>query len=152
MTDESLVDELIAVLRELRQLTNPVRRGEITAQQYWLLRLLHRDGPMRVSLLAAQLGIGQSAATTACQRLARQGLLTRTRATDDERVVLLALTEAGRKRVEDWLYARRAILSQVLEPLTPSEQQELAASLHRLREAVEGQRHQALDAESRRRP
>ncbi len=141
MAEESLVDELIAVLRVLRQITNPVRRGEITAQQYWLLRLLHSDGPLRVSKLAAQLGIGQSATTTACQRLARQRLVTRTRLPEDERGVLVTLTEAGRRRVEAWLETRRAVLADVLTPLTTPERQELAGLLAKLRHSAEDVRH-----------
>ena len=140
MANEPLVEELIAVLRALRQITNPVRRGEITAQQYWLLRLLHSDGPLRVSQLAAQLGIGQSAATTACQRLARQGLVTRTRLPADERVVLVTLTDAGRRRVEAWLETRRAVLADVVGPLTPAERQDLSALLAKVRQSAEGVR------------
>ena len=140
VANEPLVDELIAVLRALRQITNPVRRGEITAQQYWLLRLLHSDGPFRVSQLAAHLGIGQSAATTACQRLARQGLVTRARLPADERVVLVTLTDVGRRRVEAWLETRRAVLADVVEPLTSAERQDLAALLAKLRRSAEGVR------------
>ncbi len=137
VAQEPLVDELIAVLRVLRQITNPVRRGEITAQQYWLLRHLHSDGPLRVSMLAAQLGIGQSATTTACQRLARQGLVTRARSPEDERVVLVTLTDAGRRRVEAWLATRRAVLAEVIGPLNASERQDLAGLLVKLRRSAE---------------
>ena len=67
--------------------------------------------------------------------------MTRTRLESDERVVLVALTAAGRERVEAWLRTRRAILSQVLEPLAPSEQQQLLALLERLRRSAEGLAH-----------
>lgn len=141
LADEGLVEELITVLRVLRQLTNPVRRGEITAEQYWLLRHLHQQGPQRVTALAAALGIGQSAATTACQRLARQGLLTRRRDDADERVVRVSLTAAGQQRVERWLAARRDILAAVLEPLSTDEQSQLEALLQRVRLSAEDVAH-----------
>ncbi len=143
VADEPVVDELIAVLQVLRQLTNPVRRGEITAQQYWLLRLLYCDGPKRVTEVATELGIGQSAATTACQRLERQGLLTRTRLADDERVVLVALTDAGQGQIDTWLAARRRLIGDVLEPLAASERQQLALLLVKLRRSAEGMRRRS---------
>ena len=57
MATDRLVEDLLALWRLLRASTHPVRRAEITPEQYWLLRLLHRRGPMSISELADVLGV-----------------------------------------------------------------------------------------------
>lgn len=46
-----------------------------------------------------ELDMGQGNASTLCKRLEADGFLTRTRSRDDERIVLLTLTERGRAAV-----------------------------------------------------
>src|SRR2546421_3032390 len=94
MATDRLVEDLLALWRLLRASTHPVRRAEITPEQYWLLRLLHRKGPMSISELAEVLGVTGSSITTACKRLEKAGLVKRERQGDgcDERVVLVVLT------------------------------------------------------------
>ncbi len=137
VASEQLVDELLELLRLLRWFTHPVRRGEITAEQYWLLRLLGKTGPRRVGQLAACLGIGQSAATTACKRLERQGMVTRARKSDDERVVLVGLTGKGKVRIERWADLMHDTAAQILAGLSPQEQSVLQGLLARVRAQAE---------------
>jgi DNA-binding MarR family transcriptional regulator len=54
---EQLAEDLLALWRLLRNLSHPVRRAEMTPEQYWLLRLLHRAGSLSISELANELGI-----------------------------------------------------------------------------------------------
>ena len=77
MTTEKLAEELISLWRILRGLSHPVRRAEMTPEQYWLLRVLSRAGPLSIGALAAELGIAMSSATSACKRLEKAGRLTR---------------------------------------------------------------------------
>lgn len=132
MASDRLVAQLLDLLHLVRTLSHPVRRGEITPEQYWLLRRLRKAGELSVGELAEQLGISQSSATIACQRLERQGLLTRRRSGDDERVVLVALTDHGVERLEAWAARRREALSQVVAHLEPDEQADLERLLTRL--------------------
>jgi DNA-binding MarR family transcriptional regulator len=60
------------------------------------LSTLDREGLVRVTILAAAAGIGQSAMTQMVQRLERQGLVTRVDDPEDGRVALVSLTDAGR--------------------------------------------------------
>lgn len=133
---ESLADELVALSRALRWLTHPVRRGEITVEQFWLMRYLSVTTAPSVSELAGALGIAQSSATAACKRLARQGLITRVRDPADERRVCVALTAAGQARIETWTAHRRAAAVQVLGCLGPAEQEQLETLLARVRRAL----------------
>src|SRR5689334_22826731 len=76
MTTEKLAEDLLTLWRILRGLSHPVRRAEMTPEQYWLLRLLNRAGSLSVGELANELGITTSSATVACKRLEKAGLLT----------------------------------------------------------------------------
>jgi DNA-binding MarR family transcriptional regulator len=136
MATDRLVEDLLALWRLLRVNTHPVRRGEITPEQYWLLKLLNKRGEMSIGELAEALGLTGSSVTTACKRLEKAGMLRRERQADgqDERVVLVSLTTQGREQLETWQQERRAALTQMLAPLTISEQEELQRLIERILE------------------
>lgn len=136
MATDRLVEDLLALWRLLRVNTHPVRRGEITPEQYWLLKLLNKRGELSIGELAEALSLTGSSVTTACKRLERAGLLRRERQVDspDERVVLAMLTEQGREQLETWQQERRNALTHMLAPLTPSEQDELQHLIERILE------------------
>lgn len=139
MTTDRLVEDLLALWRLLRVNTHPVRRGEITPEQYWLLKLLNKRGEMSIGELAEALGLTGSSVTTACKRLEKAGLLRRERQADgqDERIVLVSLTTQGREQIESWQQERRAALTQMLAPLTAGEQNELQRLIERILEQQE---------------
>lgn len=136
MAADRLVEDLLALWRLLRINTHPVRRGEITPEQYWLLKLLNKRIELSIGELAEVLGVTGSSVTTACKRLEKSGLLKRTRQADgqDERVVLVTLTAQGREQLEAWQQERRNELSKMLAPLSPSEQTELQRLIERILE------------------
>jgi DNA-binding MarR family transcriptional regulator len=134
MATDQLVEDLLALWRLLRVNTHPVRRGEITPEQYWLLKLLNKRGEMSIGELAEALGLTGSSVTTACKRLEKAAMLRRERQTDgqDERVVLVSLTPQGCEQIEAWQQERRVALTQMLAPLTASEQNELQHLIERI--------------------
>ena len=136
MATDRLVEDLLALWRLLRVNTHPVRRGEITPEQYWLLKLLNKRGEMSIGELAEALGLTGSSVTTACKRLEKAGMLRRARQADgqDERIVLVSLTTQGREQLEAWQQERRAALVQMLAPLSVSEQNELQRLIERILE------------------
>ncbi|MBX6763266.1 MAG: MarR family transcriptional regulator [Rubrobacteraceae bacterium] len=134
---ERLVEDLMSLWRILRGVTNPMKRGEITPQQYWLLRQLWREGPMSIGEIARSLGITQGSATSACQRLERAGMVRRERQAEDERVVLVELTEKGREQYEGWKRRRREVLSGLVSVLDEGEKRELSRLIERVLEAAE---------------
>jgi DNA-binding MarR family transcriptional regulator len=139
MAIEPLVENMLTLWRLLHRASHPVRRGEMTPEQYWLLRTLNRRGSISIGELADVLGITASSATTACKRLEKLGLLQRERQTADERVVLVALTPDGLAQVETWHRRRRELVTQLVRVLDPSEQDQLARLLARLVDAASGQ-------------
>lgn len=136
MATDRLVEDLLSLWRLLRVNTHPVRRGEITPEQYWLLKLLNKRGELSIGELAEALSLTGSSVTTACKRLEKAGLLRRERQADgqDERVVLAMLTARGREQLEAWQQERRNALTNMLSPLTLSEQEELQRLIERILE------------------
>nr|BBH93421.1 hypothetical protein KTA_16200 [Thermogemmatispora argillosa] len=139
MASERLVEDLLALWRLLRRSTHPVRRAEMTPEQYWLLKSLSRRGACSVGELATALGLSGSSVTSACKRLEKAGFVRRVRQGEggDERVVLVELTARGSEQVAAWQRERRAVLSRMLEPLTPQEQDELQRLIERVLAAAE---------------
>lgn len=137
MATERLVEDLLTLWRLLRNLSNPVRRAEMTPEQYWLLRLLNRTGPLNISELANELGIAISSATVSCKRLEKAGLLTRERQSDDERVVRVALTAKGLAQIDAWRQRKREALTHWLSVLDAQEQKTLQSLIERVLEAAD---------------
>jgi DNA-binding MarR family transcriptional regulator len=82
--------------------------------------------------LAAGLGLSPSSVTIACKRLERDGLLSRERQGDDERVVLVALTAQGREQLARWRQGRHDEATRLLAPLTLDERQQLGHLVARI--------------------
>lgn len=135
MASERLVEDLLTFSRLLR----PIRGSGMTPQQYWLLRQLRRAGPLSTGELAQALGITHGSATVACQRLEKAGLVTRERQVEDERVVLVALTEEGRAQFDALRQQKREALAEILNVLEPNEQEVLQRMIDQLLEAAEAQ-------------
>ena len=144
MATEQLAEDLIALWRLLRNLSHPVRRAEITPEQYWLLRLLSHNESLSISELANRLDIAISSATISCKRLEKAGLLTRERQSDDERVVRVALTAAGLARIDAWGQRKREALTQMLNVLDAQEQQTLQSLIERVLESADTRVKEAI--------
>jgi len=88
-SDDRLVEALLQLSRLIRRNTHPVRRSEITPEQYWLLKRVNRVGPISVGRLSQELGLTSASVTVACKRLGKAGLVRRERQpeTADERVL-----------------------------------------------------------------
>jgi DNA-binding MarR family transcriptional regulator len=81
------------------------------------LSTLNREGPARVTTLAAVGGIGQPAMTELVQRLERQGLVTRVEDPRDGRAALVTITDTGRALLDDQRRERHARLTEMLAAL-----------------------------------
>jgi len=141
---EQLAEDLLALWRLLRNLSHPVRRAEMTPEQYWLLRLLHRAGSLSISELANQPGIAISSATISCKRLEKAGLLTRERQSNDERVVRVALTATGLAQIDAWRQRKREALTHMLNVLDPQEQQALQSMIERVLEGADARAFEGI--------
>jgi len=90
---------------------------------------LEREGPVRLTVLAAAEGVAQPSMTQLVQRLENQGLATRVSDPDDGRVTLVAITDAGQEVLAERRRERGARLVQLLATLSKDEQRELASAV-----------------------
>lgn len=92
--------------------------GTLTAAQFSLLHVLQQmDTPCTVSTLASTLDVTPSAITGMLDRMADQGFVTRTRDTNDRRLVYVALTKAGQDILNSLLHMRQRVIEHCLTQL-----------------------------------
>src|SRR5829696_1674852 len=110
--------------------------GDLSLSQYHLLEpLLSADGPLGVSELASAAGVSAPTATRMLATLERAALVERRACARDRRVVHIALTAEGERRVvRERNQARRA---QIFASLEPAERRQAARILERLAAAIE---------------
>lgn len=95
------------LIREiLRYENNYLTRGVITPPQLWALTHLDAKGACQMNELAVSMNLGFSSATGLVDRMARQGLVKRTRSSQDRRAVRVAITLKGRRIVKQ-IYAQK---------------------------------------------
>ena len=94
------------------------------------LGTLDREGPARVTVLAAAASIGQPAMTELVQRLERQGLVTRVEDPGDGRVALVTVTNDGRALLDDQLRDRRERMAELLTALPAEDEITLTLAMH----------------------
>ena len=128
------------ILLALRRVTRAValhsrallRTSGLTGPQSLVLKALLSSGAITVGELARRVNLGQATMTDLLLRLERKGLVTRVRAKDDRRRVLVELTSQGKrlsKRVPP-LFQERFLTR--LHSLQPWEQTQLLYALQRL--------------------
>src|SRR5882672_6890323 len=91
-----------------RLLTREIHAG-LTRTEAALLKSLG-DGPRRITELAEVEGLAQPTTTLLVKGLEEEGLVRRERQADDQRVVLVSQTDAGRAALADYLTLASALL------------------------------------------
>jgi DNA-binding MarR family transcriptional regulator len=104
---------------------------------YAALCRVQEAGPLRLSELAARMGVDASTASRQVQQLERTGLVGRVGDPDDGRASLLELTAEGDRVLTRMRQARRASLDQVLAGWSAADRRVLAALLTRLVDDLE---------------
>lgn len=116
----------------------------LTGEEYALLSYLYGNGPRTLSQASRDFGLAVTTVATMLAPLFESGELERRPHPTDGRARLIALTEAGRRRMDGaipaFTAAYRGILAQLERQGTDPEQ--VFDALERLRNGVEG----ALDA------
>jgi DNA-binding MarR family transcriptional regulator len=101
------------------------------------LDLLTRRDERPMKELAARLRVEPSTATRAMQRLETDGLVERFTSPDDGRVVLVRITDEGRRRHDDVAARRSTAMMHILSAFDPDERSQLADLLDRLIESID---------------
>ena len=125
-------EELLRFVSKRRVYAGPA--GNLSTVQLGALRAL-AGRHLRMSDLAANLGLAESTTTRLVDRLESLGLVERG-THEDRRCVVAALTAQGRKMVEQVRKERRQFLSEILEPLPRKERGELVRLFGRVAEEL----------------
>lgn len=94
-------------------------------------------GPMRISDIAWQEGIGQPAATRMVARLEALGLVQRERGESDGRIVMVALTPKGRDELDVLRQQSRRLIREALGPRSAAEIRRLKAASETLEQLID---------------
>ena len=108
----------------------------LSPPQYMVLRALQRTGPMRVSDVAAHLGVTNPAASMLLQVMTEQGLVEREPDPTDGRATLLSLSPAGSTRVAEAEETRRRFMKRVTSRLSADDLRTMIRGLNELADAI----------------
>src|SRR3954465_11150247 len=111
-------------------------RPDVSRTEAGVLRTLS-DAPRRITGLAELEGLAQPTMTLLGQRLEQRGWIKRERHPDDGRVVLVSLTDAGRKTLEAFRAQVLAALRSQLDAMSDKEIAELEAATETLGSLVD---------------
>jgi DNA-binding MarR family transcriptional regulator len=113
-----------------------VRLGISTAQLH-IMYTLQRNDVMTMSRLADVLDVSVSNATGLIDRMEERGFVERTRVPEDRRVVLVRVTEAGTRMLQENDALSDELMRDVLGRLDPAELPVIARAVSEVRAALE---------------
>jgi DNA-binding MarR family transcriptional regulator len=99
---------------------------------FQVLALLEMDGAMPMSHLAEKIGVALPNATGIVGRMAERGIVERSHDTADRRVVLVGLTDEGRRLIGEMESVRRARMTRLFAELDAAQQERLLQTVHDL--------------------
>lgn len=99
----------------IREYQPYLERLGITYPQYLVLMILWEEERMPVNDIARKLLLNTNTVTPLLKRMEQQGMISRTRSKEDERKVIVQLTEKGLQLQEQAVMIPEALASQLLE-------------------------------------
>jgi DNA-binding MarR family transcriptional regulator len=149
----SVVAQLIATFERMRILTAQVHVPEflsldVTMQQAKALHLVQSDPGIRMSALAARLGVGLSTVSGNIDRLTEMGLVSRHDDPADRRQVVVMLTDRGQEVIERFQDLGAQLMRDLLEALDDTELHSLQRGVAGLVRALEQRQAAATPAEA----
>ena len=109
-----------------------------------ILDTLHHDGPMRLSMLAARIGLDRSTVSRQVAAVVASGLVDKTDDSSDARAAVLSLSARGQTVRQSVAHAWQAIAIELIDDWSFEEQVEFGRLMsklaHRLREEVTPER------------
>ncbi|MEV5028920.1 MarR family winged helix-turn-helix transcriptional regulator [Paenibacillus sp. LPE1-1-1.1] len=96
-----------------------------SVNQTRMLQYLNRESPMKSTDLAEMLSITAGGVTLMGDKLLERGLIQRMRGDEDRRVVLLAISEEGKKYIESFEERDNAIIQYMSERISDEDLEHL---------------------------
>jgi MarR family transcriptional regulator, organic hydroperoxide resistance regulator len=134
---ELMVGEIMDNIRRVFQMVNEQskkveRETGLTGPQLWAIKVMSEEGSVRVSDLAKRMYLHPATVVGILDRLEKRGLISRTRSSEDRRVVEVALTDEGRRLVGHSPEVASNKITQGLATLAPAELAVIHQGLDRL--------------------
>jgi DNA-binding MarR family transcriptional regulator len=130
---------LMATVRVGRQLRTRLPGDEFDFSSLALLKTAAHQGPLRLTALASALHLDASTVSRHVRSLEDRGLLERATDPEDGRASQVAVTESGRRALEEGAERRRALIGEVLAGWDDAERETLRVLLNRLSDAFNTQ-------------
>jgi MarR family transcriptional regulator, organic hydroperoxide resistance regulator len=105
------------------------RSTGISGAQLWALHEIAQADGLRVGELAARLRVHQTTASNLLNRLEAAGLVRKGRSPDDQRIVHIHLSAAGRRALRGAAAPARGLLPNVLDGMSPAQLRKVHAGL-----------------------
>jgi len=134
----ALIEQMLLSLRPL--VCEESRLMELTLPQFRTLILLYAQGPLRMSNISCQLGVGMPAVTSLVGKLEEKGLVSREHNTEDRRVVFCSATEQGKVEVEQFWRVGREQITRITGLLSEEEGKLVAEAMELIIRAAEQSR------------
>ncbi len=129
-TSRAEVQELLRQWRAVMASSRPRwSAADLTFTQLRALSVIGRRGPVRVSHLAEELGVGLAAASALVDRMAQRQFITRHSDPNDRRIVLLELGSRGRHLLERLERGSTEHFGKLIARMTLGEREALATTL-----------------------
>ena len=133
--DETLSEAFRSVARQLRDTSQDfLAPWDVTPSQLRALRVLRRDGPMRLSDLSGHLRIAARSTTEVVDALEARDLAGRRPDPGDRRATLVEVTEHGAGVLDAIREARGTEAERVFDRLSRTDRAHLARILRKLRD------------------
>ena len=135
------VEEIDENLREINKILNRDLKREMIKldlglSHFYILTTLYREKVLSSGNLAKSLDVKNSTITSLVDRLVKLSLVKRRRCERDRRVVLVELTDKGKKLTEKLLTLRKKRLKEIVKELPGEEVKEIYESIKRVKEIL----------------
>ncbi|RLD14562.1 MAG: hypothetical protein DRI28_03250 [Caldiserica bacterium] len=135
------VKEIDENLREINKILNRDLKREMIKldlglSHFYILTTLYREKVLSSGNLAKSLDVRNSTITSLVDRLVKLSLVKRRRCERDRRVVLVELTDKGRKLTEKLLTLRKERLKEIVKELPEEKVKEIYESIKRVKEIL----------------
>ncbi len=135
------VEEIDENLREINKILNRDLKREMIKldlglSHFYILTTLYREKVLSSGNLAKSLDVRNSTITSLVDRLVKLSLVKRRRDERDRRVVLVELTDKGKKLTEKLLTLRKERLKEIVKELPEEKVKEIYESIKRVKEIL----------------
>lgn len=96
-------------------------KGKITLPQFMVMEFLYRENSAIMSKIAEILSVSAPAATGIVDKLVRDGYLKRENTSDNRRIILIKLSQKGKKTIEKAIKQRQLLIKDIFGKLEEKE-------------------------------